>query len=179
MLSPKEKIYTVADIYNLPAGQRAELIDGRIYNMAPPSRIHQRIVLSLSRKLADYVEQNHKECEVDIAPFAVFLNKDDYNYLEPDVSVICDQSKLDDRGCNGSPDFIIEVVSPSTMRMDYLIKMRKYMTSGVRLYWIVNPQDESVTVYDFEHDEYGRYHFEEPVPVSICDGLRIIIGESV
>ena len=118
MLSPKEKIYTVADIYNLPDGQRAELIDGKIYNMAPPSRIHQRIVLSLSRKLADYVEQNHKECEVDIAPFAVFLNKDDYNYLEPDVSVICDQSKLDDRGCNGSPDFIIEVVSPSTMRMD-------------------------------------------------------------
>lgn len=81
----KEEAYTIDDIYALPDGERAELIDGKIYYMAPPSRTHQRILFSLSRKIADYIESKHGQCEVNIAPFAVFLNEDDTNYVEPEV----------------------------------------------------------------------------------------------
>ena len=104
--------YTIDDIYRLPSGQRAELIDGQLYMMAPPTRRHQQILLSISRKIADYIDRNHGSCEVDIAPFAVFLNEDDKNYVEPDISVICSPSKLTDKGCVGAPDWIIEIVSP-------------------------------------------------------------------
>ena len=71
--------YTVDDIYALPNGQRAELIDGQLYMMAPPTRKHQQILLSVSRKIADYIDKNNDSCDVDIAPFAVFLNADDKN----------------------------------------------------------------------------------------------------
>ena len=84
----KEAIYTIYDIYALPDGERAELIDGKIYYMAPPSRTHQQILFSLSRKIADFIDSKKGNCEVNIAPFAVFLNKDDTNYVEPDISVM-------------------------------------------------------------------------------------------
>lgn len=87
------------------------------------------------------------------APFAVFLNADDANYVEPDISIICDKSKLDDRGYNGAPDWIIEVISPSTARMDYSVKLFKYRTAGVREYWIVNPLKKIVQTYFFDGEE--------------------------
>ena len=108
---PQERHYTIEDIYNLPEGTRAELIDGQIYYMTPPTRRHQKILLSLSRLIADYIDKKGGSCEVDIAPFAVFLNENDKNYVEPDISVICDQHKLNDKGCVGTPDWIIEIVS--------------------------------------------------------------------
>lgn len=169
----QEKIYTIDDIYALPNGERAELIDGDIYYMAPPSRIHQQIVLNLSRKIADYIENNHGSYEVNIAPFAVFLNGNDKNYVEPDISVICDKSKLTDKGCNGAPDWIIEIVSPSSRRMDYYIKLFKYRTAGVREYWIVEPEKERVTVYNFEKETTDEYTFNMPVPVGIYEGFFI------
>ena len=115
----KEKNYTLDDIYKLPEGKRAELIDGYIYDMAPPSRRHQRISFEISRKIADYIDEHHGTCEVNLAPFAVFLDENDKTYVEPDISVVCDESKLDDKGCNGAPDWIIEIVSPGSRRMDY------------------------------------------------------------
>lgn len=169
----QEKIYTIDDIYALPDGERAELIDGDIYYMAPPSRIHQQILLNLSRKIADYIENNHGSCEVNIAPFAVFLNGNDKNYVEPDISVICDKSKLTDKGCNGAPDWIIEIVSPSSRRMDYYTKLFKYRTAGVREYWIVGPEKERVTVYNFEKETTDEYTFNMPVPVGIYEGFFI------
>lgn len=87
---PKEQVYTTDDIYCLPDGTGAELIDGRIYDMAPPDRRHQRLAGALYRKIADYLDAGGGGCEVDIAPFAVFLNADNRNYVEPDISVICD-----------------------------------------------------------------------------------------
>ena len=87
-LPQRTHIYTIDDIYALPDGQRAELIDGQLYMMAPPTRKHQQILLSVSRKIADYIDKNNGSCEVDIAPFAVFLNADDKNYVEPDISVV-------------------------------------------------------------------------------------------
>ena len=107
MALAEQKTYTVEDIYNLPEGQRAELIDGNLYNMAPPTRQHQQIILYLARKISDYIDEKKGTCEVDLAPFAVFLNEDHRNYVEPDISVICDKNKLTDKGCNGAPDWII------------------------------------------------------------------------
>ena len=105
----KEKTYTVDDIYDLPNGERAELINGKIYFMAPPTRSHQRLVHFFDRTIGNYIKSNGGECEVYPAPFAVFLNQDDHNYVEPDISVICDPSKLDEKGCHGAPDWVIEI----------------------------------------------------------------------
>lgn len=93
----KEKIYTIEDIYALPEGERAELIDGRIYYIAPPGWTHQRISGKLHQAIANYIDSNAGACQVLAAPFAVFLNNDDLNYVEPDLSVICDLSKLDEK----------------------------------------------------------------------------------
>lgn len=174
----KANTYTLKDIYALPEGRRAELIDGQIYDMAPPNMVHQRLVSRLNQKIANYIDSNKGPCEVFPAPFAVFLNADDKNYVEPDISVICDKSKLDDKGCNGAPDWIIEIASPSTQRMDYSIKLFKYRTAGVREYWIVNPMTQTVQTYSFEGDEdSGQFAFADDVPVQIYDNFSININE--
>lgn len=130
----KEELYTIEDIYALPDGERAELIDGKIYYMAPPTRIHQKISWKLHQAIANYIDSKNGECEVYAAPFAVFLNNDDINYVEPDISVICDKSKLDEKGCHGAPDWIIGIVSSSSRRMDYFVKLFKYRNGAV-LFW--------------------------------------------
>lgn len=171
-------ICTVDYIYALPDGQRAELIDGQIYNMAPPMRIHQKLINRLSQVITNYIDAKHGECEVYPAPFAVFLNADNKTYVEPDISVICDKNKLDDRGCNGAPDWVIEIISPSTERMDYGIKLFKYHSAGVREYWIVNPLKNIVNVYDFEYDEKTRlYSFDDAISTCIYADLSICISE--
>ena len=178
MSLPKESNYTTKDIYNLPEGERAELIDGTIYDMAPPSRMHQKLATKLTSIIDRYISDNNGACEVYSAPFAVFLNEDDKTYVEPDVSVICDPNKLDDRGCSGAPDWIIEVVSPSSQRMDYMTKLFKYRTAGVREYWIVDPAQEKILVYIFGNKEdFMQYSFTEEIPVGIYPGFKINISE--
>ena len=146
----RERIYTIEDIYALPEGERAELIDGHIYYMAPPNTMHQRISSILSRKIGN---------------------------VEPDVSVICDPDKLDDRGCKGAPDWIIEIVSPASRRMDYYTKLFKYRTAGVREYWIVDPVKKLVMVYDFENEDTEQYTFQDSIKVGIYEDLRIDFAE--
>ena len=176
----KDDHYTIEDIYALPEGKRAELIDGQIYDMAPPSYQHQRLVMELSSTLRNYIKSKGGPCEVLPAPFAVFLNQDDYNYVEPDISVICDPSKINDKGCNGAPDFIIEIVSPSSQRMDYLTKLFKYRTAGVREYWIVNPLKQTIQVYSFEGTEDStQYSFDDEVTVTIYGDLKICIAGDI
>lgn len=170
---PQERLYTTDDIYALPDGERAELIDGHIYYMAPPSRRHQLIAGELFTIINTYIKSKGGSCEPYIAPFSVFLNGDDKNYVEPDISVICDKSKLTDKGCTGAPDWIIEVVSPGSRRMDYYTKLFKYRTSGVREYWIVDPEKNRVTVYDLEHEDVNEYTFEDTVKVCIYSDLSI------
>ena len=110
--------------------------------------------------------------------FAVFLNEDDRNYVEPDISVICDSSKVDNRGYQGAPDFIIEIVSPSSQRMDYLTKLFKYRTAGVREYWIVNPLQRTVQVYSFEGTEdSSQYSFDDEITVTIYGDLKICVAD--
>lgn len=175
---PKSNNYTIEDIYALPDGQRAELIDGQIYDMAPPSYLHQKLVMELSATIRDYIKSHGGSCEVLPAPFAVFLNQDDHNYVEPDISVICDPNRINDRGYNGAPDFIIEIVSPSSQRMDYLTKLFKYRTAGVREYWIVNPMKESVQTYLFgDIEDFNQYSFDDEIPVGIYDDLKIRIAD--
>lgn len=169
------QLYTIDDIYALPEGERAELLDGEIYYMDPPSRTHQKISWKLHQSIANYIDDKDGKCEVYAAPFAVFLNKDDVNYVEPDISVICDTSKLDEKGCHGAPDWIIEIVSPSSKQMDYYKKLFKYRTARVREYWVVDSERELVTIYDFEKDSMEEYSFDKDIPVGIYEGFSLKI----
>ena len=130
-------------------------------------------MLELSTIINNYIKDKDGSCEVDIAPFAVFLNADDKNYVEPDISVICNPDKLTDKGCLGAPDWIIEIVSPDSRRMDYYSKLFKYRTAGVREYWIVDPEKNRIMVYSFESDDTAEYTFSETVKAGIYDDLQI------
>ena len=177
MTSVKEKIYTIDAIYALPDGERAELIDGRIYMMAPPNTMHQNLVSEFTITIGNYIRSKGGNCKVFPAPFAVFFNNDNQNYVEPDISVICDKNKSDEKGCNGAPDWIIEIVSPSTSRIDYGVKLFKYRTAGVREYWIVNPMKKTVTVFDLENEEKSnQYDFDETISSCIFEDLKINIS---
>ncbi len=174
---PQQKIFTAKDYWNLPEDQRAELIDGQLYNMAPPSRLHQELVMELASTIRNYIKSHHGTCKVYPAPFAVDLNADDQTYVEPDISVICDSKKLTDRGCSGAPDFIIEIVSPSSRKMDYGKKMWLYMNAGVREYWIVDPSMKRTTLYRFEDTEAPMIvSFEHPIQMGIYPELKITIA---
>ncbi|MCI9423814.1 Uma2 family endonuclease [Lachnospiraceae bacterium WCA-9-b2] len=178
MQVPQERIYTSEDYWNLPEGQRAELIDGKLYAMAPPNRIHQRLVSRLTQTIGSFIDSNKGTCEVYPAPFAVNLNADDKVWVEPDISVICDKDKLSDQGCKGAPDWIIEIVSPSSTRMDYSVKLFKYRTAGVREYWIINPMKKAVQTYVFEGEEDSNlFSFDDEIPVYIFNGLTIRISD--
>ena len=158
--------YTIDDIYNLPDGQRAELIDGELYMLATPNRIHQRLVKDFTFLIEEYIRRKNGECEVYPAPFAVFLNANNEIYLEPDISVICDKDKL-------TPDWIIEIVSPSSRSLDYNKKLLKYGTAGVREYWIVDPMKQRITVYNFQHDTVEEYSFSDKVKAGIYEDFEI------
>lgn len=149
------------------------MIDGKIYYMTPPDTKHQMPVSELHYQIKDFIKRNHGECEVFSAPFAVFLNKDDINYVEPDISVICDKDKLTDKGCNGASDWVLEIASQGNKSMDYFAKLFKYRTAGVREYWIVDPEEEMVTVYRFEKETMGEYAFSLKVPAGIFESFSI------
>ena len=173
----KEEDFTIEDIYALPEGQRAELVKGQLYKMAPPGRLHQDLAGRLYGTILNYINAHNGTCRPYIAPFAVFLNENT-SYVEPDISVICDLNKLDDHGCHGAPDLIIEVVSPGSKRMDYYTKLVLYRDAGVKEYWIADPAKETVLVYLMAENEAPTiYRFTDPVPAGILKGLNICIKE--
>lgn len=172
--------YTSEDYWNLPDGERAELIGGQLYNMAPPSRIHQELVMELAATIRQHIKSQSGSCKVYPAPFAVNLNADDKTYVEPDISVICDKNKLTDRGCSGAPDLVIEVVSPSSSRMDYIIKLNLYMAAGVREYWIVDPLRQRTIVYHLESgDAPTIFAFNQQISVGIFPDLELCIADLI
>ena len=168
---------TIDDVYNLPEGQRAELIDGELYMLAAPGIKHQRLVTEFTYLIKNYIRRNDGECEIFPAQFAVFLNANNKIYLEPDISVICDKEKLTDDGCMGAPDWIIEIVSPSSRPMDYNKKLLKYGTAGVREYWIVDPMKQLIMVYNFEYDTFEQYSFSDKVKAGIYEDFEIDFAE--
>lgn len=158
----QETNYTYADYLDWDEG-RWELIDGEVWDMTPaPSRLHQEISINFSSLLHDFFKG--KDCSVYAAPFDVRLsdsnNAEDYTVttvVQPDISVICDQSKLDDQGCVGSPDLIIEILSPSTAAKDLKVKRALYEKHGVQEYWLVHPTDKVVMSYQLVDDgQYGK-----------------------
>lgn len=178
MALPQKRTYTIDDIYALPEGQRAELFDGQMYMMAPPNRIHQELVNRLFQRITNHIDSKGGSCKVYPAPFAVFLTEDDTNYVEPDISVICDKNKLTDKGCDGAPDWIIEIVSPSSSKRDYLTKSTKYEAAGVREYWIVDPDKQRITIYRYEVEAAPMIAgFEQPIQSGIFSDLEITIAD--
>ncbi len=171
--------YTEDDYYNLPENVRAELIDGQFYDMAAPSRIHQEILSSLHLEIGNYLRSKKGSCKIYPAPFSVKLFDNRKTVVEPDISVICDPNKLTDQGCSGAPDWIIEIVSPSTSSHDYVRKLNLYMDAGVREYWIVDPVQRHIVVYYLEKTQFKMttYTFQDKVKVNICDDLWISLQE--
>ncbi len=174
-----DRIYTIKDIEALPEGERAELIDGKMYRMAAPTLTHQDILSWLNMKIRMYITEKGGPCRILPAPFAVYIRNDEHNYVEPDISVICDRDKLDEKGCHGAPDWAVEIVSPSSKTMDYIRKCSLYETAGVREYWIVDPKERQVVVYDFAHGSSRQYDYSEPVKAGIYEDLFLDFREVV
>jgi Uma2 family endonuclease len=168
-----DRLYTCEEIDSWDDDNRYELIDGELYMMAPPTRIHQKISGELFRQLSNFLLG--KPCEVYPAPFGVKLNKNNKTRVEPDITVVCDKKKLDDAGCNGAPDLIIEILSPSNHRHDRMTKFNKYLQAGVREYWIVDPKEKIVTVNILEKGKYYNKNYDniDTIPVSVLEGCEI------
>lgn len=186
MEQPIEKYYTYADLLSWGEDERAEIIYGNLYMMAPPTRIHQEVLSELHRQIANFLSD--KPCKIYPAPFGVRLFEQDDDtpenvntVVEPDITVVCDRNKLDDRGCKGAPDMIIEILSPSTARHDRFVKLNLYQRAKVREYWIVDPLNNTVDVC--LPDENGRlvvsaiYTRNDTAKVTILPGCTIDLSK--
>ncbi len=180
---PKEKLYTSDEFFQMfpeQSSELKELINGEIIEMSAPSILHQQISIEVSSEIRNYIKKNKGNCNIFTAPFDVKL--DDYNVVMPDISVICDKSKLSDgKRCNGSPDWIIEIVS-SNWQDDYIKKLDLYQLNGVREYWIIDPKYQKTLVYFFDESHFPSiYTFEIPITVGIYKNnpvqLSITISE--
>ncbi len=178
--------YTFADVLSLEGDERIELINGEAYRMATPSRIHQGICFEIGRQLGNYLEG--KQCRAYPAPFAVRLFEQDGerpeevdSVVEPDISVVCDRGKLDKYGCRGAPDMVVEVLSPSSLRHDRLVKLNLYQQAGVREYWIVDPENRSVQVFLLDSSGFFRicedYGCRDVAKVNVLDGCFIELAK--
>ena len=181
-LLAKNARHSFADFLVWPEAEKAEIIDGEAVMMAPPSRIHQKISGELFRQLANYLDG--KVCEIYAAPFAVRLFEKDGDrpeevgtVVEPDISIICSRDNLDKHGCKGAPDMVIEILSPSTLRHDRLVKLGLYQRAGVREYWIVDPENRSVQVLLQDGNgifrPYEDYGYKDKAKVNILDGCFV------
>ncbi|MCX8086953.1 MAG: Uma2 family endonuclease [Rhodocyclaceae bacterium] len=159
-----DRRYTYADYCRWPEGERWELIDGVAYAMGPaPARIHQKVLGELFRQVANALQG--RNCEAYLAPFDVRLpagqesDEELTTIVQPDLAVICDPSKLDEKGCRGAPDWIVEVLSPASASRDHLVKRELYERAGVAEYWLVHPIDRMVTIY--RQSDAGRFRAAE------------------
>ena len=185
-LPAEKERYTFADVLAWPDNERAELINGEVIVMAPAlSRGHQGISFEMFRQFGNYLEG--KRCQAYSAPFDVRLFEKDGDtpedvdtVVEPDITIVCDPSKLDNRGCKGAPDMVVEILSPSTQRHDRLVKLGLYQRAGVREYWIVSPEEQTVQVFLnkdaslLTHEVYDR---QGVAKVKVLDGCFIELSK--
>ncbi len=185
-LPAERERYTFADCLTWGEDERIEIVDGEAVMMAPPTTAHQLISGEMFRQLANYLEG--KKCRAIPAPFAVRLFEKDGDspedvdtMVEPDISVVCDSSRLDKHGCKGAPDMVVEILSPSTQRHDRLVKLGLYQRARVREYWIVNPEDQTVQVMLLDdggvlqlHEVYDR---QSVAKVNVLDGCFIELSK--
>ncbi len=161
-----ERTYTADEYCELDIEGCYELRDGKIFSMSPAPLIqHQRIVSRLHVYIGSYIQRNKGSCEIFSAPTDVMLSK--RIVLQPDLFVVCDNNKLDKRKCKGAPDWVIEITSPSNSQYDYVNKVNYYKNAGVKEYWIVDPEEEKVTVHIFGEDRYYCYSFDDKIPVDL------------
>lgn len=182
MAIPSEnKKHSYADYLTWDEGERVEIIDGNIINMSPaPSRKHQQILRELSTAFTNFLRD--KKCEVFFAPFDVRLltenkqDKDIENVVQPDLSIVCDQNKLDDKGCNGAPDMIIEVLSPSSVKLDRWTKYQLYEKAGVQEYWLVDPVNEAVEIHRLVEGCFkfqGVFTKDDTISIDMLTGMEL------
>jgi Uma2 family endonuclease len=177
-----EKKYTYGDYLTWDDGKRWEIIEGIVYDMSPaPSRKHQFVLKKLMWQFENFLKD--KTCELYFAPFDVRLSKDNLKdedtetVVQPDIVIVCDKKKLDDKGCKGAPDIVIEILSPATASKDMKEKFFLYEKHGVKEYWIVHPNEEIIAVYKL--DKNGKYaqHIiytkDEKIPVTLLGELEI------
>lgn len=170
--------YTVDDYYALPEDVRVELIDGTFYFMEAPGAAHQTIIGEMYYAIKRYIKSHKGNCRVFLSPIDVKLDNDNKTMVQPDLMVICDRKKVDKRRCNGAPDFLVEIVSKSSSRLDYIKKLNKYLDAGVREYWIVDPDKRTITAYRFEQDTTPiNYTFSDRIPVGIWEDCTIDFNE--
>ena len=167
----KQGQYTLEDYQALPDDCRAELIDGVIYDLNTPTTIHQQIAFEISIRLREYIRKNRGMCVVLPSPVSVQLDEDDRTMIQPDIVVCCDREKILRSHVYGVPDMVIEILSPSTRKKDMGLKLQKYISAGVREYWMVDPDKKKIVVYDLENNELPViFGFKDQVPVNIFGG---------
>ncbi|MCL1808114.1 MAG: Uma2 family endonuclease [Oscillospiraceae bacterium] len=173
----KERTYTYEEWASWDESIRCELVDGELVMMSQPTQAHQEILGELFGQLWQFLKG--KPCKVIPAPFGVRLSDKEESVFEPDIVVVCDPAKLDGKVCNGAPDMIIEILSPSTSRHDKFVKFHKYQKAGVREYWIVDPDSKTVSVHLLKGGEYvvNAYADTDTAPVHVLDGCNIVLGD--
>ena len=172
LFDKRDKSHTVEEYLALPDDLRVELIDGTFYEMLAPTYTHQEILSYIFIEMRLFVKKNKGKCKVLPAPFDIQLDKDNKTMVQPDIVVICEKDRINDKRGYGAPDMVVEILSPSTAKKDWEIKLGKYMAAGVREYWIVDPVKKMVVVF-FKSDDYADvpeiYSFDSQVPVHIWD----------
>ncbi len=182
MMSPalqtQPDMITLEQYEALPEDKRAEVFDGVVYDMASPSQIHQAVSMQLSTVINNYLLRKKGSCSIFSAPFDVKLSDSPLTIVQPDIMVVCDKDKLDGKRCNGTPDFIIEIVSPDNAADDYIRKLYYYKNYGVREYWIVDPKRKTITVNYFDGNIVSvQYPFDSIIKVNIYEDLLINFSE--
>jgi len=176
-----DKYYTYADYkeWELAEGERYEIIYGEVYAMSAPNTYHQSILMELSRQISNYL--TGKPCKVFPAPFDVRLfytdDESDDTVVQPDITIICDRKKIGPEGGRGAPDFIAEILSPSNTAIEMQRKFQLYREAGVREYWVLDPEHETLHVYDFKDNAIfpRTYRSTETAKVGIFEDLEIVL----
>ncbi|MCP9766738.1 Uma2 family endonuclease [Lacihabitans sp. LS3-19] len=178
------KKYSYADYFSWKIKERVELFMGKIFEMSPaPASTHQRISRNIGTALINYLDKT--PCEVFYAPFDVRLEREKednqtFTVVQPDICVICDVKKVDERGCKGAPDLIVEILSPGNSTKEMKNKFELYEKAGVLEYWIVQPSDKTIFQYVLIDGQYVNHKpttFEDTLYASCIDGFSLVLDK--